>query len=112
MQSLKGSEQLACSCHVEAGAVVAHEKDLAVVFPTRAHLDVGVVGFVRVLPCVVEEILEQDAQKTGVAACAQAALHVRANVAVRIALAQQRESVSGQRGEIDVLEAHFGAGDA
>jgi hypothetical protein len=61
MQTLEGPKQLVYISHVEARAIVAHEKGRAIVDLLRAEFDAGGVALAGEFPGIVEEILEGNA---------------------------------------------------
>ena len=63
MQALKGAEQFVDISHIEACAVVPHEKDAPPIIIPRANLDVCLGSPGCELPGIPDQVLEQDLQE-------------------------------------------------
>src|SRR5262249_53983716 len=84
VQPLKRREELVRILHVEAGAVVAHEADAAPFRRRRTELDFRTGHLRGELPCVAEEVLEQNAQQPRVALAGHARFDMTFHSPVRM----------------------------
>src|SRR5260370_28839375 len=109
VKTLEGGKETSCVLLIEAGAIVLHIEGRLAVLHGGPELDLGLGGLCCELPCVPEQVLQDDLDEACVRIRNETVVDYERHRSVRLGLREYLADAPAESREIDRLAAEISA---